>query len=1409
MPFAPCFSLLLATGLALALPVSVAVGTEYEIGGPLAGVKLDPMPTQHGEPPGYPGGAKEGQSPELLLYPGSVERFVAYWTKYCPVRSFFDQQSLLKNWVAPDLPGASRAQVESYAAPLYNSPKTSVPQRWPDKKWATVPVVRCKPGNPVFKLELGELAEGMYAVRIIGAVETAKLKPLLEPLFVRMKVNDGLNGEISEYRMRIGYVDEFFSVAEIYFHAPVKRKYQAELTIDAGSRVELLVHNITLDDVLAGTVRRAIKTRPRIAEEPPLNPDAAGTGTEATGAPAKPSVASKLNLEERLARDAAIWNGFPPLNAPAGGLAYKGSTPTAMFPPEVPFGVADKKPEEIEKEHGKWLGLYDTGWQTRFADPAMQNVFLVNKQLGLQYTIADLRAHRPLPDPYPYKDDGVGLLFPDSSDPGKGRIWCPIANEVRDRIVYYPILLVQGNLRTWEKTGEEDAARVAAMALIRYAYAFPSIDTGNHLSYLVRNPGVYGRDTRFRRRMMEGFALGHFGSYQDVILKGYEPLFDYIKDNEELAKSVGRYVPWVKTPEDVIKLIDVYLVQTTAKRILRYHYATYPTAITALASVLGDASVTDPWMEWQFSRAFYYPLACAGVQDAMITGCDRNGCNIGNGGSSYYVSGEGAMSIAETLDKFVESGGNPKYALSDPLKYPKPLAQCYWHFDMMTAGWEFVRVGDVTGPDKAVGFLWPLLERPARNGWRWSRDARFAFALKHYFGRKGESDADWAGIEKAAQQLRRAPWLDNRSRVLPMWAGILETGLQHDDYRFRRSTFVRVGHGYGHHHNDTLDLQVVAHGLPMTIEGGQRMGYSAPPDEMSRVHNVVEIDGENYRGHSWIRTLSDTEGARYLVAESRISPGRPLFRRQIALIDVDEGSGSQPLAVELQKPGSKLPRGVTTANSYVFDCFRVNGGTVHTYCFHGSPNDQFVWNVTGEQAVKSVDRDSAASLTGLAAVTNAEVYLAPFNRSVEQKFQGAAPPLLQATWTLAREGAGQGTESRLLGVNYDSNSPPKSTRLHLFNAAGATALRAQWTSKNMGYAMTSLMVQRATNQSRLESAFGAIIEPYAGQPFVTGQRAVPVATNETDALRPVALEITTANGRTDLCYADGRPDKTREWKMENGEWKVSGEFAYVSRDANGLRTATLTRGTLLQCPQVRIEVAERERWGAITRMDYPNKTFWIDQVWPARKNDGVIEVGMNLKKGGGWNDTCVTAVSVAPDGEGSRIVTELGADMMRSPVTTLEPADEKFPGETVVRCSLGTPLVQTPVVPRLWIATDERLRQQWRVALLGGNAFRFPKEPPVSMESFGPEGVLRLWEYGVGDEVRQSTGVSLRRVGDDVYALEADAAVSVSLPGKAIEISHDQKSWTAAKTEAKEGWVSLNVGVGDAWDKPLFLKVAR
>src|ERR1041385_6624698 len=104
-------------GFALAISIlmrcfqaTAAPPDQYEIGGPLAGVKI-----QADEPSGYGAGYQYGRD----LYPGSVEHYRHYWHKYMPTRPFFDRQSQLRNFLAKDLVPAGDPSLSSYAEPIY------------------------------------------------------------------------------------------------------------------------------------------------------------------------------------------------------------------------------------------------------------------------------------------------------------------------------------------------------------------------------------------------------------------------------------------------------------------------------------------------------------------------------------------------------------------------------------------------------------------------------------------------------------------------------------------------------------------------------------------------------------------------------------------------------------------------------------------------------------------------------------------------------------------------------------------------------------------------------------------------------------------------------------------------------------------------------------------------------------------------------------------------------------------------------------------------------------------------------------------------------------------------------------------------------------------------------------------
>ena len=84
----------------------------------------------------------------------------------------------------------------------------------------------------------------------------------------------------------------------------------------------------------------------------------------------------------------------------------------------------------------------------------------------------------------------------------------------------------------------------------------------------------------------------------------------------------------------------------------------------------------------------------------------------------------------------------------------------------------------------------------------------------------------------------------------------------------------------------------------------------------------------------------------------------------------------------------------------------------------------------------------------------------------------------------------------------------------------------------------------------------------------------------------------------------------------------------------------------------------------------------------------------------------------------------------------------------------------------------------------------------VSQAAFGKANVLRLWECGVGDRVRQSTSVSVRRVADGVFEASADVAVSVGLRGGKMETSAGGKPIGIAAVAA-DGWLSVELPPSD------------
>jgi len=182
-----------------------------------------------------------------------------------------------------------------------------------------------------------------------------------------------------------------------------------------------------------------------------------------------------------------------------------------------------------------------------------------------------------------------------------------------------------------------------------------------------------------------------------------------------------------------------------------------------------------------FTRVFYYPRPLCGLPDVAISATDRDGRST-IGSSSYVLSDSSAAELAEDVEFYIANGGNPKYSLRDPKRFPKAITALYFPLRTRVAGLWTMRVGNVSGPDKnyTKGFEY-LVGHDTSLAWKWTRDPRFAYIIRQYGKRSEWTEAEWAEIEKAAAEsgLKRAPWMDNRSRVLPAtwpsWSPVCST----------------------------------------------------------------------------------------------------------------------------------------------------------------------------------------------------------------------------------------------------------------------------------------------------------------------------------------------------------------------------------------------------------------------------------------------------------------------------------------------------------------------------------------------------------------------------------------------------------------------------------------------------------
>ncbi len=1291
----------------------------------------------------------------VFPYPGSVEH-VGMTDFRGPF--FFGTNSLVKTFTAREHGGAAPQLANTYAEPVVHYVMTDRKSIRTGEHRSPVPVFRMNPGGPSLRWDVGALPIGTYMLRLIGAIPTADVVMPPRQLVFQLRINDRLDGSQSVYVLRARGVDSFYCLQEFGFHVVDGRKLNVELSLLPDSQTTVFLHNLEIHDILGGCARRAGKTMPALYTLDERDRARQAFARTDAGKKMRAAIraAPRYNSSERQKRDEAIWNSLPPLNA----MVEENYVPIIGRQPAIPVDTQFTRQKDkcwvLDRLYG---GTYGGGW-----DQPFEAVFDRWDMAGRhrvperdRYSLDEYLNHQPLGNT---GDRGWGILTNVAGQPVLVAPICRLnTTALQTATVHH---LTREEMDRYYLGGDETFARDMAFYLCRYAWFMPAYSLRHCVEYATWQADIPWMATRFYQ--------SKFVNLQFPLV--YDKLLPFIRGNEELARAVGRFIPWVRAPEDIVRLLDTHLVQYMAKNMEYYRYYYDEDSgqmMLALAAIQADPVITKPWMEWLWTRVYYYPLGQQPLPDVLSINTQRDGSSP-IGSTFYSMAGGPAVAVAKMIEPYLRTGGYREYDLSDIQRYPKAVAGCYFPLESTVAGQWSLGVGDVGGPSIPYGEHTEP-DANAEAGWQWTHDPAFAWLLLHLRGREGETDAGWSEITRAAQSIPN-PILTKTSRVLSDWSGILESGAGQADFRFHRAAAVRVGRGHGHAHNDGLDLRLWAHGLILSGDFGQRGAYGKPTHAATLCHNVVQIDDDQLNTHSWVRNLADLPGAPYLQAEAvTAQPG--LLRRQVALIDVDEGKPSR------KSDPAQDPK-VITPDSYVFDVMRAAGGHVHTYCFHGCVDDGFEANV---QNRRILPRDQTPDRVALEKTDPEARFLEDF-RWTRPEYMGAAlrendadwladapTGILQATWRLARP-----AESRMVKGGGAMTAPRKFTRLHLFNPQGMRVLHGIVIDKNDGakinpefphYAGRCLFTQKRAEKADavpLQNVFTAVIEPYAGEPFILARSFLNIAPNEDDALKAVAVEVKTRAGRTDVCFADGRPERTRQVPEEN--LTVAAEFALLSRDNQGLVRAALNGGTLLQTKAWTIRPAQARYEAAAKRIDFEKRRLTLDTAIPAAALKGAyVELGDHQRR------TSYLVSDAQTDGATTQLSLRKSIEKLRTSVTNLVVRN----GRTLLQTHMGG----LGNDAGLWVANGN-YSKFWRLSFARNDQ---PVLDAAATENdFSPDhGRVYALEIGPGAHLALTTFVCLSRVDlPDGPAFQVRANVPFTVESTAaLSLSSDGKTWTA------------------------------
>lgn len=415
-----------------------------------------------------------------------------------------------------------------------------------------------------------------------------------------------------------------------------------------------------------------------------------------------------------------------------------------------------------------------------------------------------------------------------------------------------------------------------------------------------------------------------------------------------------------------------------------------------------------------------------------------------------------------------------------------------------------------------------------------------------------------------ARERRSAPRDKTVSAILPGF-GQASLGRGAGDHQMQ--ALLHFSGAYGHSHLDNLSFQLWAKQREMLSDIGYTWSDIRSWCNSTISHNLVAVDCQDQAGGPsdgdllWF--FPATGGVSAVEADGRRGYGRikglDCYRRLLVMVPVSE------------------------QDAYVVDIFRVRGGQVHDWLMHGDADE----DMTAECSLPL--GEGAADLT-VPPAELAELKPAKSYAMLRDLKSGAAETGFTATFRYAAE-ATRGVRLHVV--------PPGQVKVYVGRSPSVRRTGKGTEADNRkiyDYWMPHLVVRRQSATAPLDSTFAAVMEPFAGEPFIQSVEAVPPS-----SAAPGAVALRVRHGQTeDLivstlgeppfaeCVADGARLRgrlgiiRRAQGQPQGLWLLDGEAL-----ADGNMTVSETRRY-----QGTIESATRKADGAaedafITAADIP------------------------------------------------------------------------------------------------------------------------------------------------------------------------------------------------------------------------------